>query len=98
MCGSDRPSPITLEYKGEVVTGYRVTDAAKIISLNSNHHHVTPDTVKKLQQKGKIKVYKISPRFYLYDKEDVEKCVSRPRGKTAGLAAQERARRRRQLT
>nr|BBH91791.1 hypothetical protein KTC_65420 [Thermosporothrix sp. COM3] len=95
MCTTDRPSPMTVEHEGKIVTGYRVHDAATIISLNSDRP-VGADTVKKLQQKGKIKVYRLSSRFYLYDQKDVEKCVSRPRGKTAGLAAQERARRRRE--
>ena len=52
---------------------------------------VSPDYVRKLVEKKKIRAVRVNSRLSLYNKEDVEGYIVEDRGKKAGRAAQSRA-------
>lgn len=77
---------------GEVILneGYTAGQAAEIMTRKSNRP-ISPDYVRKLAQKGLIRVRHIHARLSLYNKEDVDGYLVEARGKKAGRAAHARA-------
>lgn len=72
---------------------YTASIAAKILTEKSQRE-VKPDYLRSLARQKKIRTLQIGPRTTLYLKADVDAYLVEDRGKKAGLAAKERARKR----
>lgn len=84
-----RKSELTSFTTEQMQAWYPANEAAKKLTENS-HREVTPSYVQKLGALGKLRTFKISERFTLYCKEDVDAYRVETRGRKSGNAAKER--------